>query len=204
MLLDLICFDCLKAQLDKGVPHKTDGTPIQIPFEPVNNNGTYIVNCGLGHSSKTIINNIDFEILFEYSINAIADGYYREAVSSFASSMERYFEFFIKTILRVAKNEFTEIDKIWKSIASQSERQLGAYIILYSQTFSSEPLLLSSNKDVPFRNAVVHKGYLPTRTEAIDFGNVILSIIENSLLNLKNKYPEQTTETFNYYPLFLN
>lgn len=199
MLLDLICFDCIMEQVNKGVPHTTDGEPIMTPFEPINNTGVYEVSCSKGHRSKTVIDNIDFEILLEYGINAIADGYYREAVSSITSSMERYFEFFIKTILRSTKIEFITIDKIWKNISSQSERQLGAYIILYSQTFGEEPLLLNANKDVPFRNSVIHKGYIPSKKEATDFGNVVIKIIENSLINLKNKFPDITIETFDNY-----
>jgi hypothetical protein len=199
MLLDLICFDCIMEQVGKGVPNEVAGEPIMTPFEEVNNTGIYEVKCSNGHKSKTIIDNIDFEILFEYGINAIADGYYREAVSSITSSMERYFEFFIKVTLRASKIEFTTIDKVWKNISSQSERQLGAYIMLYTQTFGEEPLLLSSNKEVPFRNSVIHKGYIPTRSEATDFGNSVMQIIETSLIKLKNKFPEVINETFDYY-----
>lgn len=199
MLHELICFDCIMEQVGKGVPNTAAGEPIMTPFEEVNNTGVYEVNCSKGHRSKTIIDNIDFEILFEYSINAIADGYYREAVSSITSSLERYFEFFIKTVLRASQIEFAVIDKTWKNVSNQSERQLGAYIMLYSQTFGEEPLLLSSNKEVSFRNSVIHKGYIPTKEEATDFGNSALQIIEISLIKLKNKFPEITNETFDYY-----
>lgn len=199
MLLDLICFDCFMEQVDKGVPKTTSGEPIMTPLEEVNNTGIYEVNCNKGHKSKTIIDNIDFEILFEYGINAIADGYYREAVSSITSSMERYFEFFIKAALRASKIEFATIDKVWKNISSQSERQLGAYVMLYTQTFGEEPLLLSSNKEVPFRNSVIHKGYIPTKSEATDFGNSVMQIIETSLIKLKSKFPDVTNDVFDYY-----
>jgi hypothetical protein len=199
MLLDLICFKCIMEQVGKGVSNTASGEPIMTPFEEANNTGIYEVNCSKGHKSKTIIDNIDFEILFEYGINAIADGYYREAVSSITSSMERYFEFFIKTILRASQIEFATIDKVWKNVSSQSERQLGAYIMLYTQTFGEDPLLLSSNKEVPFRNSVIHKGYIPTKAEATDFGNSALKIIEASLIKLKNKFPEATNDTFDYY-----
>lgn len=199
MLLDLICFECIMEQVGKGIPNTTAGEPIMTPFEEVNNTGIYEVNCSKGHKSKTIIDNIDFEILFEYGINAIADGYYREAVSSITSSMERYFEFFIKTILRASHVEFATIDKVWKNVSSQSERQLGAYVMLYTQTFGEEPLLLSTNKEVPFRNSVIHKGYIPTKAEATDFGNSAMQIIETSLIKLKSKFPQVTNETFDYY-----
>jgi hypothetical protein len=199
MLLDLICFDCLKDQIDKGVPHTSPGQQILTPYEPVNNSGIYKVNCSNGHNATTVIDNIDFEILFEYGINAIADGYYREAVSTLTSAMERYFEFFIKTILRTSQSDFSKIDKTWKNISSQSERQLGAYIISYSQNFGEDPLLLNANKDVPFRNSVIHKGYIPTKEEAVEYGNSVLLIIETSLIKLKNMFSFETNETFDYY-----
>ena len=199
MLLDLICADCLLEQTkDKKVAEQSEHY-LPIPFEAVNNSGIYVFDCPKGHQAKTYLNNINFEILFDYSINAIADGYYREAVSSFTSAMERYFEFFIKVILRNSKTEFDEIDNIWKLISKQSERQLGAYITLYAQTFNELPLLLSANKEVPFRNKVIHQGYIPSEQEAIKFGDRTLEIIESSLLLLKSTYPEVTNEVFEKY-----
>ncbi|SOS50084.1 hypothetical protein TNO006_460001 [Tenacibaculum finnmarkense] len=186
-------------QVDKGEPQVFDGASISTPFEQVNNDGIYEVNCAKGHKSKTIIDNINFEILFEYGLNAIIDGYYREAVSSLTSAMERYFEFFVKTVLRASTNDINAIDKVWKKVASQSERQLGAYIMLYFQTFGKEPILLNQNKEVPFRNSVIHKGYIPTKQEAIDYGNSVLQIIEQSLIDLKNKFPKETEQTFDQY-----
>lgn len=199
MLLDLICFDCIMEQVNKSVSHQAVGEPILTPFEQVNNSGIYEVNCDKGHKCITIIDNIDFEILYEYGLNAIADGYYREAVSSMTSAMERYFEFFVKTVLRASAVEFSTIDKTWKIISSQSERQLGAYIMFYCQTFKDSPPLLSPNKEIPFRNSVIHKGYIPSKNEAIDYGNSTMHIIESSLIELKNKYPKETKETFDHY-----
>lgn len=199
MLLDLPCAECIMEQVKRGIPHQDEGTPILTPFESVNNSGLYKINCSKGHTSQTYIDNIDFEILFDYSINAIADGYYREAVSSFTSSMERYFEFFIKVILRASGKEFQTIQRIWKTIASQSERQLGAYIMLYNQTFDHEPKLLSQNNEVPFRNSVIHKGYIPSKEEAINFGDSTMEIIEKSLIKLNAKFPEAVKETFDFF-----
>ncbi|KAA5548260.1 hypothetical protein [Adhaeribacter rhizoryzae] len=199
MLLDLICFDCIMEQVKNGAPESNIGEPIMTPFEQVNNTGVYEVNCSKGHKSKTVIDNIDFEILYEYGLNAIADGYFREAVSTLTASMERYYEFFIKSILKSSSNEFDKIDKIWKNVSNQSERQLGAYIFLYSQAFGEEPLLLNTNKEVPFRNSVIHKGYIPNRQETIAFADTVMQLIETSLLNLKNKFPEATIETFLNY-----
>lgn len=199
MLLDLICYDCIMEQVGKGIPNTTSGEPIMTPFELVNNTGIYEVNCNNGHSSLTVINNIDFEILFEYGLNAIVDGYYREAVSSLTAALERYYEFFIKTALNATNIDFSTIDKVWKSVSNQSERQIGAYIFLYFQMFGIEPSLPNTNKEVPFRNSVIHKGYIPNKQESIDYGNKILELIESSLIDLKEKYPVSVIETFENY-----
>ena len=50
-----------------------------------------------------------FELLYDLAINALADGYLREAVASATSAMERYFEFFVKTAWRVSDLEFDKI-----------------------------------------------------------------------------------------------
>lgn len=198
MLLDLVCFECMLEQHRQGVPNQKDGEPIMTPFETVNNTGIYDVTCLKGHKTKVIIDHIDFEILFEYGLNAIADGYFREAVLSITSAMERYFEFFIKVILFSSDNKFETIDNVWKLMSNQSERQLGSYISLYHQTFKEKPILLS-NTETAFRNSVIHKGYFPTREESIAYGDLILNLIESSLIKLKNKFPEATNATFEYY-----
>jgi len=199
MLVDLICYECLVEQIDKGEQKVFDGTSIPTQFEQINNNGIYEVNCSRGHTSKTIIDNINFEILFEYGLNAIADGYYREAVSSLTAAMERYFEFFIKTVLKVTKTDFSSIESAWKKVSNQTERQFGGYLFLYYHVFGKEPILLNPNKDIAFRNSVIHKGYIPTEKEAIKYGNSILKLIENSLINLKRKFPLETKQTFIQY-----
>lgn len=199
MLLDLVCYECLMEEYKRGISKEHTEISIMTPFEEVNNDGIYEVNCEKGHKSKTIIDNIDFEILFEYGLNAIVDGYYRESVSSITASLERYYEFFIKTILKSSGISFEIIDKVWKNVSNQSERQLGAYIFLYCQTFGCEPKLLNPQKDTSFRNSVIHKGYIPKKEEAIDFADKTISIIETSLIELKNKYPESVAETFKNY-----
>lgn len=185
-------------QFKQGVPNQKDGEPIMTPFEPVNNTGIYDVTCVKGHKTKVIIDHIDFEILFEYGLNAIADGYFREAVSSITSAMERYFEFFTKVVLFSSNTNFVTIDNVWKKMSTQSERQLGSYLGLYLGTFNEEPILLS-NTETAFRNSVIHKGYIPTREESIAYGNSILNLIETSLIKLKTKFPEATNATFEYY-----
>ncbi len=39
-----------------------------------------------------------FEVLTETAMQAIVDGYYREAVASFAASLERIFQFYVEVV----------------------------------------------------------------------------------------------------------
>ena len=59
--------------------------------------------------------------------------------------------------------------------------------------------MLNQNKEVPFRNSVIHKGYIPNKEEAIDYGNSVMKIIEESLIKLKLRFPYETEKTFDQY-----
>jgi hypothetical protein len=150
--------------------------------------GRYEFTCEKGHTTVVVLQQMKFEVLFEYGLNAIVDGYYREAVTSFASSMERFFEFGIKTIL-TAKQKKEAISTAWKHVAKQSERQLGGYIFLYLSEIGEASALLNTNQ-TGFRNSVIHGGYIPSREEAINFGQAIIDVIQPSLKELKTRYPK--------------
>jgi len=153
----------------------------------VNDSGRYEFQCDKGHTTITILQMVKFELLFEIGAHAITDDYYREAVSSFASSLERFYEFFIKVICHSKNIEFTTIDDSWNAMSKQSERQLGAYIAIYLIEFGcSAPLI--SNKMIAFRNEVVHKGKIPTKEQAINYGQAVLDLIRPLLKILKEKY----------------
>ena len=198
MKLDLICFNCIKEQIDKGAPVKEVSIPIPINFQIVNNKGIYDVLCDKGHNSKCVINNIDFEILFDYALNAIIDGYYREATITATAALERFYEFFIKTILIENGANFDKIKSSWDIISKQSERQLGAFIMLYTSAFQKEPQLLK-NSSVSFRNNVAHKGYIPEKEETINFTQEVLNIIEGTLLEQKRVFKKSSQTVFEKY-----
>lgn len=149
---------------------------IEITWVEYQDSHLYEYTCSKGHLSSCMLLQQKFEVLFTIGANAILDGYYREAVASFTSSLERFYEYFIKVKLLEEKNDQIMINKTWKTVASQSERQLGAFILLYAQTFKTEPNLLASDK-VSFRNAVVHKGKIPSKSEALEYGQAVLDII---------------------------
>ena len=155
-------------------------------YELINDSGAYKVECPQGHTTSFASQELKFEILFEIGFFAISDGYYREAVNSFTSALERFYEFYIKVIS--AKNGvlLSEYEKMWKPLSKQSERQLGAFTICYFLENKVSPLLLNQKK-TEFRNEVIHKGKIPTRTEAMDYGKAIASLILPIIKDLLEK-----------------
>lgn len=136
----------------------------------------YRGTCDRGHSVCFVLPQQKFEILFDLGVCAIFDGYAREAVLSFAASLERYFEFSVRVILRKQGVEAEKITEMWKAISAQSERQLGSFIGLYTSEFKKKPNIMDQ-KHVTIRNNVAHKGAIPTKDEAIEFGDYIVSLI---------------------------
>ncbi|WP_427837893.1 hypothetical protein ABUS21_12135 [Acinetobacter baumannii] len=159
----------------------------------LNDTGRFKLICKNGHTTIVFLNHQKFQILFEIGINAIIDGYYREAVSSFTSSLERFYEFFSKVICITRGIEWTAIEDTWNSVSKQSERQIGAFIFLYLLEFRNKPSLLPNNK-IEFRNNVIHKGEIPCREKAIAYGQAVLDVIRPLLISLRTTYEYGTDQ----------
>jgi hypothetical protein len=125
MKLPISCMKCTEGITDPSEFEKF------IKFVPVNDSGVYELECPKGHKNALLLQQLQHEILFEIGVQALFDGYYREAIASFSSSLERFYELFIKVTARIYEIE-DDIERLsWKLIAAQSERQLGAYIYCY-------------------------------------------------------------------------
>ncbi len=183
MIVRLYCPQCaldaskkLKDKLDIEVP---------VPVSQLADDGIYQVKCGKGHVGNVILDNVKFELLFEMGLNALVDGYPREGVSSFTSSLERFYEFYWRVAMTHLGVAASDINQAWKSLSKMSERQLGAFTTASLLLTKSKPNLLTPNKQVPFRNNVIHNGYVPKNEEAIDFGNAIMKLINDGLNELR-------------------
>ena len=146
-----------------------------------------------GHDLFLGTQTLPHELLFEIGLNAIEDLYYREAVSSFASSLERFLEFAVHVLSNAQGAGEPALVASWKKVSSQSERQLGAYIFLYLVSFG-EPASLLNNKMTELRNDVVHKGRLPDKSEAIAFGDAVYKLIQDCVQKLRIRYLEHVNK----------
>lgn len=93
--------------------------------------GRYTFACERGHTGLTVLQQDRFQLLFEAGLHALIDGYPREAVADFASSLERFYEFYFRMHCRASGIARADEDKTWTVVASQSERQLGLYLSSY-------------------------------------------------------------------------
>lgn len=179
-----MCPVCLTSGKDR------DGyVDVGYEFVEVREDGIYEIECIDGHKTINLVTLQKFQILFEIGSHAVVDGYYREAVSSFTSCLERFYEFYIKVMCLKHGINSPDFEASWKPIKNQSERQLGAFIFLYLLENKHAPVLLS-NKMIEFRNAVVHKGNIPKREQAVEYGEYILNNIRSMIREINSANPE--------------
>ncbi|RCW68128.1 hypothetical protein [Pseudorhodoferax soli] len=167
-----------------GVP-SNDYVPIEL-----RNDGLYEFTCTNGHRALTVLQEQKFEILFEIGAYAILDGYYREAVSSFSAALERFYEFSLSVFCMKAGVQDEEWSKSWKIVAAQSERQFGAFVFLHSAILGTSPSV-PAGKWREFRNDVVHKGRIPTRHEALEYGEVVRLLLQSGTATIRENFQEQ-------------
>jgi hypothetical protein len=193
MIVRLFCPECALAATKK-LPYAEIGVPV--PVARVADDGRYEVRCQAGHVKTVFLDNLKFELLFEMGLNALIDGYPREAVSSFASSLERYYEFYWNVVMTHLAVPEEEAAKAWKTVSKQSERQLGMYVTAYLLLMKEAPALLNPNSEVRFRNDVIHGGYIPSYDEAVAFGNSVMKLINQALDELRSAASDALTSTY--------
>lgn len=120
--------------------------------------------CKHGHNNRLIIGFELYELLFQQATYCLMDGYYRETITTYNVSLERFFEYSTEAMLLSVAKEI-DIDKLWKNVKNQYERQLEAYYYMYASQFHELPQFLEPRK-VELRNEVVHKGKLAGEAEA--------------------------------------
>lgn len=155
----------------------------------VRNDNTYRYTCASGHVGVTVVQQHKFEVLFEVGVHALIDGYHREAVSSFAASLERFYEFFCRAVLYQQGLEGALFNGTWRHVDKLSERQLGAYLAAYLTTVKQVPILLPG-RQVELRNSVIHKGHIPDADEAISYGKSVLDVARPAMGKLKDLAPD--------------
>lgn len=169
----------------------------------------YDLTCPEGHQTTVRLANEKYELLFDSGGLALLDGYLYESVSSIAAALERFREFYVRVIAlkhlggkESAKEQLDRIlstgkaseplEKTWKKVKQQSERQYGAFLFLHLLETGNPPLFvdeihMKSYKGEHlqnFRNSIIHNGYIPTRPQVKEYGNHVFQFIKQILSEL--------------------
>ncbi|MCW2338171.1 hypothetical protein M2337_002404 [Sphingobium sp. B2D3A] len=167
-----------------------EGTPGRRVTAPFNESSVYRFECAHGHVHEIVLAQLRFEVLAETGMQALVDGYYRDAVASFAAALERVYQLYCEIISRSKGTDPAMFEGTWKLVASQSERQLGMFIGLYFLENGSAPPQLP-RKCVELRNKVIHQGLLPTEDDAIAFGQAVVDLVQPVLNAMMPRYTKE-------------
>lgn len=183
MKIDLACMTCVQTG---EILKSRDSVQIEVEL---NDDGFYEAICQKGHKIVAAIQNPKYELLFDFGGLALLDGYARESVSSFAASLERFYEYYIKLAAIIKKIEKNESESLWKKVSKQSERQLGGFLYTYLLINKRSPQVFSE-KLVQFRNNVIHNGQIPKTEAVIEFGDAVGKYIRTCVLELSAEHKE--------------
>jgi len=147
--------------------------------------GIYELKCARKHKSKIYTSIPKFEVLYYLGSKAYWEGYYFEAVATFAASLERFHEFCIEALLLMKGIDHQKIFDTWKTMKNQSERQIGAFYFLYLSELDKEPQNIQKLKSL--RNDVFHQGKIPTSNETLKYGEDVLKYIFEVVKNMNDK-----------------
>lgn len=192
MIVRLFCPVCTYEATQRGIPTVVDTV---MPVTEVQDDGCYEITCNAGHVTRVALKNVKFEVLFELALNGLMDGYPREAVSSFTSSLERFYEFYWRAVCMHFGIPPEVATEAWKAVSNQSERQLGMFITSHLLLTKQAPRLLA-NSEMQFRNGVIHKGIVPSRGAAAKYGDAVLGLINAGLSELRTLAQEAMERTY--------
>lgn len=204
MRVPMSCMQCSMAQMEAehaererakaaGVP--LPETPAGRPIDrddwylaDLEEENAYVETCRNGHTMKMSLQNVRYELLFESGIVAMLVGFHREAVSSVASALERFFEFGIEVFTIRAGIDVEPASNAWKLVGKQSERQFGAFTYLFLANVK-RPFLegrgWSDYQDrAKFRNGVIHEGKFPSRADTLDYAKSVFELIRDTRTEL--------------------
>lgn len=147
--------------------------------------GVAFATCSVGHKFAVIVQAQKFEILLNSGAAALLEGFTLEACASFSAALERFYEFFIRSSARSRKISTDLFDEMFKTMAQQSERQFGTFLMLYLLEFN-EPYK-ENPKIRTFRNKVIHKGEIPKNDKATEFCSWVYDEINKVYQRMSDK-----------------
>lgn len=145
-----------------------------------------VFECLNGHKNLVYFQINRAEALLEQGLESFINHNYRDSIANFSSGLERLYELTIFVILRESGLSEELICLCRQFLKRRSERELGAFVVLYACRFGHSPL--GNQKDfesrVRVRNDLVHNGDLPGKEKARKFGEFALDVFHRIMKDL--------------------
>jgi hypothetical protein len=179
MRLHGVCFHCAQK----------DGSEVEVWGE-YRDEGFIDVECPHGHRSRAVLQQQRFELLFDFGILALIDGYYRDSFATTATALERFLQFYLQVVARERGVEDEALQATLRRDVHRSEREIGAFAFVYllENGHRCEPYFKHSHQWTKDRNDVVHNGHFPTAETAMSFGDATLGLIFTLGKELRARY----------------
>ena len=165
-------------------PERPPGRPVKHEdwyLADIEEDNAYVEKSRNGHVMRMSLQNVRFELLYESGIVATLVGFHREAVSSIAAALERFYEFAVEVFAQRAGVEATVQEAAWSVIKKNSERQFGAfqylYLVNFKNPFMTKKEAAAYEEQFGFRNKVIHAGYFPNHKEVLALARYVYNLI---------------------------
>ena len=186
----------MKHYIDCCECEKENPNSISWAVGEINSDLVALCVCPKGHKTVSGLMHNLFDVLYSSAVDSFIKECYSESVMSFAASLERTYEMFIKVILKHDGIPFNKIEEFWKEIKTHSERQYGAFCVQFLKATGEEWRL--DQKQVRFRNNVIHQGYIATSREVKYYAEYITENLVRILKILHDDYSIESRDLYIY------
>lgn len=126
-----------------------------------------------------------YQILFELALNYVARDQFRDCIVAAFAALERFMEHYLLVSVIEKALLLDQLETFWKTIGSQSERQVGAYhtAVLLREGVAIKQINQEFTK---YRNKTIHQGLLPDRENTMKVLNAICLKISDRIAAQKS------------------
>jgi hypothetical protein len=182
-----VCPVCIERRVAKG--DKSIPTPLSGELDDC---GFIHVTCDDNHYGIVVYDARRYEILVQSAARAYVDGYTNEVIAVMSAALERAYEFYVRVSCRAKDIAKEAVESAWKTVASQSERQFGAFQFLYlidqGAAFKLEPSITET------RNNVIHRGKIAREAEATEFAEKVFARIREIEQAIQKRFAKESLE----------
>jgi hypothetical protein len=132
-----------------------------------------------------------FERCFNAGLRNLCDEQFARAISHFSSSLQHFYEFFLRAAAYQGGVDKARFDAAWAILLNRPDQQYEAYVLNYTVVFDCSPTVSPDFHKVS-GNAVFTSGSIPTREEAISSGQAVLNVLRQAIADTESAFPDGT------------